>query len=289
MLASLTDIPIWKSFWSITVWRDGWLSIHVQSVQWQSLVLQVALLVLQNSVCSLLMQVVSVLLTLQGGGIGCCDNYMLYVKPGNEDVVDVALHWLDRFNVFWMHWFGASPSQLNLITEDKTDLYQTIFSNGQRREEKEDKGLFSFSQVIRKCLPWEKLQLLSEGGCREAEQVLLPLVSSAMPASTPTPKLRRRSPSTCYCQLSEQNGSAAHLPGCVPAKIQSDYNPTLPACPKSRMPPPADQGGLVSMMDSTAQLLQLFVVTCWEHRLSWHVSWMQLSKLWRCWFHGQKG
>lgn len=61
-------------------------------MQWQSLVLQVALLVLQNSVCSLLMQVVSVLLTLQGGGIGCCDNHMLYVKPGNEDVVDVALH-----------------------------------------------------------------------------------------------------------------------------------------------------------------------------------------------------
>lgn len=155
------------------------------------------------------------------------------MKPGNEDVVDVALHWLDRFNVFCMHWFGASPSQLNLITEDKADLYRIIFSNGQRREEKEEKVLFSFSQVIIKCLPWETLQLLSAGGCRQAEQALLPLASCAIPASTSAPKLCRRSPSTCYCQLAEQNGSAVHLLGCVPAKIQSDYSPMLQPVPRA--------------------------------------------------------
>lgn len=105
------------------------------------------------------------------------------------------------------------------------------------------------------------MRVLSPGGSWEAggqEQVSLTLAGPVKAASTSEQRAQQAFPcSTNRCQLSEWNGSAVSLPGCILAKIQLDYKPIAPACPRSRKSPSAGWWDLLTGTDSAAaHLLQ---------------------------------
>lgn len=114
------------------------------------------------------------------------------------------------------------------------------------------------SQVIGEFLSRETLRIYPQVGAGRQEQVSLTLASSVkgcihLWAESSAGFLW----STNHCQLSKWNGSAVSLPGCVLAKIQLDYKPIAPACPRSRKSPSAGRWDLLTVTDSAAaHLLQ---------------------------------
>lgn len=94
-----------------------------------------------------------------------------------------------------------------------------------------------------------------EVGAGRQEQVSLPLASSAS-----TSEHRAQQAFLCStnrCQLSKWNCSAVSLLGCILAKIQLDYKPIAPACPRSRKSLSAGWWDLLTATDSAAaHLLQ---------------------------------
>lgn len=189
---------------------------------------QVALLFLQDSVHFLLMLAARLPLAMLGGGIVYCDNSILYVKSDNEDFVDMALHWFSW--VFSMPWSGARPSWLNLVLETKADFSQVIFCNGRNREGKKKEGWFicwgllHFTSERKISVSRDSGAFISRWELGGRSRCLSHWQALRKPVSTSERKAQQAFlRSTNCCQLSKWNGSAVSLPGCLLAKIQSDY------------------------------------------------------------------
>lgn len=171
-----------------------------------------------------------------------------------------------------MHWSGARPSQLNLVLETKPDFYLFLFfflCNGQNREGKKKEGwlicwgLLHFTRARKISVSRDTEAFISRWELGGRSRCLSLWQALRKPLSTSAWKAQQAFlQSTNCCQLSKWNGSAVSLPGCVLAKIQSDYKPIAPACPRSRKPPSAGWWDLVSVTGSAAPCLLQYVCNC---------------------------